>query len=295
MSTINGFSFYKSKKCVKILNRIVLEENGLIGSTFYSTRSGKFIVEECVGRASDNRKLYRIRFLKTNETYEVRSREVLTGKIRDYMYPSDCGIGYLGREYLKIYEEDKELCVVLRGRWHNLIQKIYNPNNHDYKNYGKLGVTVDESWHCFSTFYRDITSLPEFNRETFFKDKLEIDKDTKQSHIPINERVYSKNTVALVPHSSNMTEVDYDRVAKKKSIHFVVIDKINNCEYLDKNIRKFAREHNISQSDIVKIIKHNKYNQKIVDYDFRYPTPEEQELIDKGLLSVGDKINDTKT
>ena len=45
--------------------------------------------------------------------------------------------------------------------WHDMIQRCCNRNNTRYKNYGRRGIVVCDSWlHSFKTFYEDMGSRP---------------------------------------------------------------------------------------------------------------------------------------
>lgn len=41
-------------------------------------------------------------------------------------------------------------------RWQQMMDRCYNPNNNNYKDYGGRGITVDEPWHVFENFYKDM-------------------------------------------------------------------------------------------------------------------------------------------
>ena len=45
--------------------------------------------------------------------------------------------------------------------WHNMKQRCSNPNNMNYKRYGKRGIKVCDSWLDFTNFYTDMGECPE--------------------------------------------------------------------------------------------------------------------------------------
>jgi hypothetical protein len=45
--------------------------------------------------------------------------------------------------------------------WDNMIQRCYNPNNRDYKNYGGRGITVCDRWlYSYENFLEDMGRAP---------------------------------------------------------------------------------------------------------------------------------------
>lgn len=104
--------------------------------------------------------------------------------------PTICGVGYLGNDYNK--NTDK----LLYQRWSGILNRCYNTNNPNYKNYGEIGVEVDKEWYNFSNFkkwfednYWDIGT----------NENLVVDKDIL---VP-NNKIYSSQTCLLIPISFN--------------------------------------------------------------------------------------------
>jgi len=58
--------------------------------------------------------------------------------------------------------------------WGAMIQRCDNPNNGNYKNYGKRGVSVCKSWHSFENFISDMGSRPSKKHSI---DRLDNDGD----------------------------------------------------------------------------------------------------------------------
>jgi hypothetical protein len=104
--------------------------------------------------------------------------------------PTVCGIGYLGDNYNKT--QDK----LLYQRWNGIIQRCYNSNTSNYKNYGEIGIIVAPEWHNFSNF-------KEWFLDNYWNigtdEKLVVDKDIL---VP-NNKIYSSETCLLVPISFN--------------------------------------------------------------------------------------------
>lgn len=71
------------------------------------------------------------------------------------------GVGNKGNlKSIKNYSE-KEL-KKLKNVWHNMLRRCYNKNSKDYPIYGGKGIFVEERWHLFENFLRDIRYLPQF-------------------------------------------------------------------------------------------------------------------------------------
>lgn len=47
-----------------------------------------------------------------------------------------------------------------RQTWSDMKQRYFNPRHHQYKNYGKRGITVCERWLSFDNFYADMGCKP---------------------------------------------------------------------------------------------------------------------------------------
>lgn len=45
--------------------------------------------------------------------------------------------------------------------WESMIQRCYNVNFHQYKDYGGRGITVCDKWKTFEGFYEDMGDRPE--------------------------------------------------------------------------------------------------------------------------------------
>lgn len=104
--------------------------------------------------------------------------------------PTLCGIGYLGDNY------DKTQDKLLYQRWSGIIQRCYNINSPNYKNYGENGVEVAPEWYNFSNFKKWFLDNY-WNIGT--DEKLVVDKDIL---VP-NNKIYSSETCLLVPISFN--------------------------------------------------------------------------------------------
>lgn len=56
-----------------------------------------------------------------------------------------------------------------------MIQRCYNPNNTNYKNYGNRGISVCEEWHHFEVFYD--WAVSNGYDDTLTLDRIDVDKN----------------------------------------------------------------------------------------------------------------------
>lgn len=280
---------HKTRYYTKLLNKIIVKENGMVGSILYSNTCGKFTVLERV-KKENNHYLFKIKFINTGEIYISRGDLLLNGEIKDYMAKTIYGIACLGREYLNIREKDPLLCKKLFKRYKSMIERCYCKNDSSYKFYGAIGIKVDSRWFNFCNYYNDIINLDNFDREKFLSKELIIDKDIKQIHIEHNKRIYSRDTVTLVNEKENLNYRDLSNcgkeTAKNTSKYFAMIE--NNYISYHKNICEFARETGINESSIRDSI-HGRTNIVKNKYMFRWLIHDEKEKIENGILKLNKK------
>ena len=205
-----------------------------VGEIFNSNNYGDFeIIEEFSQRAKGRHKLFNIRFIETNGIrYNISSSDIRSGKIKDYYKPDVCNVGYIGsldcKNINKSYPKEYDL-------WRNIIQRCYYSKSKSYKYYGAKGVIVCERWHCFANFLEDITNIKWYDKKAFQEGKLELDKD-----IFGNKKLYSLETCCFIDKLTNIQH------QKFKGNDFIAIDP-NGNKYYEKNIAKFAENHNLNK------------------------------------------------
>ena len=143
-------------------NRIIIHKrltNNFSNGTIHSSNNcGLYKVINYINSSN----IY-IEFIETGYKTKSSLSHLKAGVIHDPLSRTVKGVGYLGEEYkTKICKKyNKKFYKRAYSVWHNMISRCYydSPNN-DYHLYGKLGVTVDSSWHNFSKFFYDIQKLP---------------------------------------------------------------------------------------------------------------------------------------
>lgn len=68
----------------------------------------------------------------------------------------------------------------LYSRWLAMRQRVYNPTNNSYKNYGKRGITIEDGLDDFLTYVTYITKLPKYSEENL--NNLQLDRIDNNSN-----------------------------------------------------------------------------------------------------------------
>lgn len=80
------------------------------------------------------------------------------------------------------------------NRWYNIMRRCYDIRNHDYKHYGRRGITVCREWHTFSIFKEW------FNEKTKDIDTTDgMDVDRIDPH-----KGYSPSNCQVITHKENV-------------------------------------------------------------------------------------------
>lgn len=199
------------------LSKITIEDIGesCDGCTYESNNSGKFIVLNKFKTNTHfyNQQSYEIQFLETGYKKIVRKYDAIKGEVKDPFFRSVRGVGYLGNyKSVKNYSDNE--IKKLRTIWENMITRCYSSDTHN--RYMNNGIFVDNRWHSFENFLRDIRCLPQFilARENDF-DNWSIDKDYYGSNC------YSKDTCVWLSRNENY-------IYRNTNKPFFMIDKNEN-------------------------------------------------------------------
>jgi hypothetical protein len=230
----------------KIIKGTIKDDTLFIGKVYTHKKYGEYKINKKVGKNKHNNSLYEIEFLNTNYRVIKSFTEINTGRVKDRFYPDVCDMGYLGNATKagnkKIY-----------GIWKSMLTRCYSKTHPTYQQYGAIGVSVCDRWHCFEYFLEDFPNIEGYEQELFDKGKLEIDKDIKQENC--NNKVYSLETCCLISHEINMKHI------KRLTKRFKAISPNGDILYID-GITSFAREYHISPNSIKKCLNGTKKNFK---------------------------------
>lgn len=221
------------------------------GSVWESNHCGEF---EIIGKSNrytidkDGYKGYRHYLCKFKDgtIVESKSSEIKLGKVRNPNCPSICEIGFLGEGAWEFYINQKPTKEY--SLFHNIINRCYNNKSSSYEHYGGVGVTLDNDLHNFQNFCNMISNLPNYKKWKNSKKKCwHLDKDILCEKLNIHPKIYSSHTCQFIPEKDNISERN-----QRASITGNTYIGTSPCglEYRFKNIKEFARDHNLQDTNI---------------------------------------------
>lgn len=158
-----------------------------------SLHYGKFIILNQI-ESKNGHRMVNIKFIDTGSIIECRHSDAVKGNVKDPYRKTICNVACIGRasSYHMAY-----------NMWLSMIHRCYGTKYNTYSRYGGRGIRVCDKWLCFEYFVSDLPMIE--NYEYWIKDPslYAIDKDLKQSNIPINERIYSVETCYFIPIIDN--------------------------------------------------------------------------------------------
>lgn len=132
----------------------------------------------------------KIRFDDTGNERVMTSSVVFNKKAKDLYAPVKLGVACIGNATKKGNERFYRM-------WSHMLYRCYSTTHPWYYKYGELGVTVSDRWKVFEYFLEDMQDIGTL-KPNGHEGPLELDKDLKQMHLPIGDRIYSKDTCLLV-------------------------------------------------------------------------------------------------
>lgn len=159
------------------------KSNVVIGMLF-PTKSGSVAIKE-INSATD----ITVEFIQTGFIGKgVTLSHLAKGEVKDPLSRSVCNTGFLGKVYPKGYMKNK-----VYKLWLNMINRAYSGR---FKAYAE--VEVDERWHNFSLFEKDIKKLTNY-KEWLKVGGYDLDKDTLSK----GALIYSPATCCFLPSNIN--------------------------------------------------------------------------------------------
>ena len=170
-----------------------------IGEINVNTQGEEMKIIEC-NSAID----IKVLFLKTNNIREhCAYKDFKLGNIKDCMYPSVYGVGYLGSYNVNKRKDKSYEC------WRGMIKRCYNENSRNkYRTYE--GCIVCDEWHNFSTF-----------REWYYKNYYELEDEKvclDKDLLVLGNKIYSPETCCFLPNSINVALTYKQRTNNKLPI-----------------------------------------------------------------------------
>ena len=159
-----------------------------VNKIYTSNNCGDFKITKYAGWD----KVY-IEFLLTGYKMTTQSCCVKDGRVKDKLYPSVYGVGFIGAGVYKTSIDGKSLKV--GSLWRSMIRRCYSAESLKI-NPTYINCSVCEEWHNFQNFAKwfDIN----------YVEGLHIDKDIKQSGV--ESKIYSPETCRFVSLAENNIE-----------------------------------------------------------------------------------------
>lgn len=207
-----------------------------VGKVMDSNNFGKFRIIDIKER--DKQTMAKVQFLDTGFVVEKDIRNVLRGELKDPYRRNSFGVGFAGN-FKSVKNFKPEEVKYLWGIWHKMLARCYQKDNANFKNYGDKGVFVDERWHCFENFLRDIRYLPQFflAKEDGFEG-WNLDKDYFQSNFygPESCVWITRSENQLYKSNSYPVEITFPNGNKKIFVNISEASRLTGLErkYLTK-------------------------------------------------------------
>lgn len=132
---------------------------------------------------------------------ESTGTAIKKGLIYNPFFKNVCNVGFIGIGEFK--SRDKKGMTREYSVWKSMIYRCYSPNA--YKTHPTYNdCFVDERWHNFQNFAKDIKRLIGYERWALNHEKMELDKDIKIK----SNRTYSKDTCLFVTKKENTKEMN---------------------------------------------------------------------------------------
>lgn len=217
----------------------------IVGKIFKNNAGLEFKVLEYQGFNRLSKRIYKIEFVESKYIKEyVQRNNLINGKIKDVFSKSICGVASLG--YAHKSKNEKEY-----NTWVNMIKRCFDKKAPNYKWYGEKGVTVCERWLRFDYFLEDITKIPGWDSELFYKNKLKLDKDISSGTNSTCEKIYSLETCSFVSHLINMKECT-KRYNTTKSIKHVIHE--NGKDEVITNLTDFCKKYKLDYISVYYVL-----------------------------------------
>lgn len=201
----------------------------IIGAEFINYQGLRFIVKEST---DIKRRRYRIKFINTGFETETGQCSIYKGNVKDRYHKDICNVASTGNASCTKYPKEYSI-------WHGMIQRCYDKNCVAYPNYGGKGVTVCDKWLCFEYFIDDLPLIDGYDKEKFYRGKIHLDKDLKQQNKDKSSMFYSLETCTFISQQEN------NEIHNKKRQKIFEAVSPNGSVYIEMNVNKFAREHEL--------------------------------------------------
>ena len=194
-----------------IKNGIIRDPNyGLnFNKLYYSDNYGPYIVLGTIqGSRETGSPMATIKFLNTGYVRQIKIQNALDGDCAD---PTAACMQPLDMLLVDECDRQRRYLRYARNTLNYIKKRIFNTKSSNYSAYGGLGVTIDDRWLDFDTFYADYPSLFQYDKWLRWPTLYQIDKDYLQQNIPHSNRIYSKDTCVFLHKfdNTNLKSIEY--------------------------------------------------------------------------------------
>lgn len=215
-----------------------------IGTIIKNKNNQEFKIIDII---NTNPKKYKVKSLKTGYNTTISRSALYSGKFKDNLCSFSNFGGIIG--YANTSKNKKEYSV-----WSGMMRRCYDKKHDSYKYYGAEGIKVCERWKRFDYFLQDIQKVKGYNKEDFYNNKIELDKDLSQ------KKEYSFNNCEFLSSAKNNL---YTRKQKEFCVTFP-----NGTTKIYKSKKEAGIELGEDSSCITKYLKG--YRKHAKNYKFQY-------------------------
>lgn len=159
--------------------------------TIHDTPCGRVEVIQEPRRVGANYRLV-IRFVLSGAVQDVQTNNLSQGKVKDFMWPSVYGLGYIGSA-IRIPQRGTSEIRRVYDLWANMLRRVTSDPAYS-------DVQVDSRWLNFTTFLNTIDRLPGY-AEWLVDSTYCLDKDLRV----IGSRTYGLDTCWFIPAKENIS------------------------------------------------------------------------------------------
>lgn len=178
--------------------RLIASKDKYLGKKFTTTEGLDCVIIDYKGNSKVT-VLFKNGFICTTNIQAVKK-----GHIKNYLFPSVYGYGYVGIGKYKVSHKGK--ITKLYDIWRGVIKRVYDKKYHHKKPTYK-GCSVAEEWHNFQNFAEWMEQ--NYNPETM--EGWHLDKDI----LVRGNKVYSPETCCFVPQEINSIFKGSSKIGKK--------------------------------------------------------------------------------
>lgn len=214
---------------------VVVTDMG-IGETRRSNNYGEFFVKKY-----HDCKNVEIEFVQTGTVETTTISKVRKGAVKDYMYPSNHGVGFFG--YGR-YNSRKDICA--HKCWSEMLKRCYSDNYHKKKP-TYMGCEVCEEWQDFQVF-----ASWYYDNHPQDGGVYHLDKDIIKS----GNKLYSPEFCNFVTPKENALKAAESRMTTRE------ITSPNGVVHTFTNQAEFCRKNNIDQRAISAVMNKKRLSHK---------------------------------